>query len=75
MVKEEPEVNEIAEEEVVKEEPEVNVITEKETKGCDRLPPTAQRVILAESATAGTSIPTSPPPTIHLCLCFCLKNF
>ena len=38
---------------------------EKETKGWDRLPPTAQRVILAASATTGTSIPTSPPPTIH----------
>ena len=38
---------------------------EKEKKGWDRLPPTAQRVILAASATTGTSIPTSPPPTIH----------
>ena len=38
---------------------------EKETKGWDRLPPTAQRVILAASATTGTSIPTLPPPTIH----------
>ena len=38
---------------------------EKETNGWDRLPPTAQRVILAASATTGTSIPTSPPPTIH----------
>ena len=38
---------------------------EKETKGCDRLPPTAQRVIQAANATNGTSIPTSPPPTIH----------
>ena len=38
---------------------------DKETKGWDRLPPTAQRVILAMSATTGTSIPTSPPPTIH----------
>ena len=38
---------------------------EKETKGWDRLPPTAQRVILAASSTTGTSIPTSPPPTIH----------
>ena len=38
---------------------------DKETKGWDRLPPTAQRVILAASATTGTSIPTSPPPTIH----------
>ena len=38
---------------------------EKETKGWDRLPPTAKRVILAASATTGTSIPTSPPPTIH----------
>ena len=38
---------------------------EKETKGWDRLPPTAQRVILAVSATTGTSIQTSPPPTIH----------
>ena len=38
---------------------------EKETKGWDRLPPTAQYVILAESATTRTSIPTSPPPTIH----------
>ena len=39
--------------------------TDKETKGWDRLPPTAQCVILAESATTGTSIPKSPPPTIH----------
>ena len=39
--------------------------TDKETKGWDRLPPTAQRVILAASATTGTSIPKSPPPTIH----------
>ena len=38
---------------------------EKETKGWDRLPPTYQRVILAASATTGTSIPTSPPLTIH----------
>ena len=38
---------------------------EKETKGWDRLPPTAQRVILAASATTGTSIPTSPPLTIY----------
>ena len=38
---------------------------EKETKGWDRLPPMAQRVILTASATTGTSIPTSPPPTIH----------
>ena len=39
--------------------------TDKETKGWERLPPTAQRVILAASATTGTSIPKSPPPTIH----------
>ena len=38
---------------------------EKENKGWDRLPPTAQRVVLAASATTGTSIPTLPPPTIH----------
>ena len=38
---------------------------EKETKGWDRLPPTSQRVILAASATTGTSIPKSPPPNIH----------
>ena len=38
---------------------------EKETKGLDRLPPTAQSVILDASATSRTSIPTSPPPTIH----------
>ena len=38
---------------------------DKETKGWDRLPFTAQRVILAASATSGTSIPTSPPPNIH----------
>ena len=38
---------------------------DKKTKGWDRLPPTAQRVILAASATTGTSIPTSPPPTFH----------
>ena len=38
---------------------------EKETKGWDSLPPTDQRVILAESATTGTSILTLPPSTIH----------
>ena len=38
---------------------------EKETKGWDRLEPTAQLVILAESAITGTSIMTSSPPTIH----------
>ena len=38
---------------------------EKKTKGWDRLPPTAQRVILAASATTGTSIPTLPFFTIH----------
>ena len=38
---------------------------EKETKGWDRIPLTAQRVILAASATNRTSILTSPPPTIH----------
>ena len=39
--------------------------TDKETKGWDCLPTTAQRVILAASATTGTSILKSPPPTIH----------
>ena len=39
--------------------------TDKETKGWDRLPPTAQSIILTASATTGTSIPKSPPPTIH----------
>ena len=38
---------------------------EKDTNGWDRLPPTAQHVIQATSATTRTSIPTSPPPTIH----------
>ena len=38
---------------------------EKETKGWDHLPPIAKRVILAANATTGTSIPNSPPPTIH----------
>ena len=38
---------------------------DKETKEWDRLPPIAQRVILAASATTGTSIPTSLPPIIH----------
>ena len=33
--------------------------------GGGRLPPTAQHIILAASATTGTSIPTSPPTTIH----------
>ena len=37
----------------------------KDPKGWDRLPPTVQRIILAASATTGTSILTSPPPTIH----------
>ena len=36
-----------------------------ETKGWDHLPPTAQRIILAASATTETSIPTTPPPTIQ----------
>ena len=39
--------------------------TDKETKGWDRLPPTAQGVILAARATTATSIPKSPPPIIH----------
>ena len=39
--------------------------TEKETKRWDRLPSTAQRVILAASATNGTSIPTLTPTNIH----------
>ena len=43
----------------------VQRVAEKETKGWDRLPPTAQHVIMAASATTGTSILTSPPPTIH----------
>ena len=43
----------------------------KETKGCDRLPPNTQRVILVASATTGTSIPTSLPTTI---LCFLNKR-
>ena len=38
---------------------------EKDTKGWGRLPLTAQHAILAASATNGTSIPNSPPPTIH----------
>ena len=38
---------------------------EKETKGCDRLQPMSQRVILVASTTTGTSIPKKPPPTIH----------
>ena len=38
---------------------------EKKTKGWDRLPPTDHRVILVARTTTGTSIPTSPPPTIH----------
>ena len=38
---------------------------EKETKRWDQLPPTAKRVILEASATTGTSIPTSAPPTIY----------
>ena len=38
---------------------------DKETEGWDRLPSTAQRVVLVASATTGTFIPTSPPPTIH----------
>ena len=38
---------------------------EKQTKGWDRLAPTAQCVILAASATNVTSILTSPPPTLH----------
>ena len=38
---------------------------DKETKGWDRLPSTVQRVILAASATTGTYILTSLPPTIH----------
>ena len=38
---------------------------EKETKGWDRLPPTGQRIIPVASNNNRTSIPTSPPPTIH----------
>ena len=38
---------------------------DKETKRWGRLPPTAQLVILAASATIGTSIATLSPPTIH----------
>ena len=38
---------------------------EKETKGWDRLPPTAQRAIMVTSATTKNSIPTLPPPTIN----------
>ena len=38
---------------------------EKETKGWDRLPPMAQRIILAASTTTGTSIPTVSPSIIH----------
>ena len=38
---------------------------EKETKWWDRLPPTSQCFILVTSATTGTSIPNSLPPTIH----------
>ena len=41
---------------------------ERETNSWDRLLPTAQRVILAASATTGTSILTSPPPTNHFFL-------
>ena len=37
----------------------------KDTMGWDRLPPTAHRVILMASPTTGSSILTSPPPTIH----------
>ena len=48
------------------------VVTQREakneTKGWDRPPPTAQCVILVARATNGTSIPTLPPPTIHLFL-------
>ena len=38
---------------------------DKETKVWDRLLPTAKQVILVASASDGTPIPTSPPPTIH----------
>ena len=38
---------------------------EKETKGWDCLQPTAHCIIMAASATTGTSILTFPPPTIH----------
>ena len=41
---------------------------ENDTKLWDRLPPTVQRVILALSATNGTSIPTFTPPTFHFFL-------
>ena len=39
--------------------------SEKETKGLDGLPLTAHRFIPAASTTNGTSILTSPPPTLH----------
>ena len=38
---------------------------ESETKGWDRLPPTTYHVILEARTTNRTSIPSSPPPTIH----------
>ena len=38
---------------------------EKETKGWDCILPTAQRFILADIATNGTLIPTSPPSTLQ----------
>ena len=40
----------------------------KEAMGWDHFNPTAQQVILAASATSGTSIPTSSPSTIHFFL-------
>ena len=38
---------------------------DRETRGWDRLPPTAHHVILAESADDGLTIPLEPTPSIH----------
>ena len=42
-----------------------HIKAEMRTRGGGCLPPMAKRVILLASATTGTSILTSPPPTIH----------
>ena len=41
---------------------------DRETWGWDRLPLTAQRIILAESAADSFTIPAAPPSSIHFYL-------
>ena len=47
---------------------------DRETRGRYRLPPTAQHVILTESAVDGLTILSAPPPSLHHFLNACNKN-